>query len=286
MVQFMIMEAFCHLYNVFWGDILSDCVVLKAKESICTINAVKKLILSKKYTPSDINLSEKEGKNIITIKCEIFQEILTLLSEYIFLDYIIHFTNNLSKIKPLKSGFFSKILIKSNLMEKTGINNQIIKKIHIFKRLYNEISIDGIILFATREYDDILSDIIDSTINEILAEEELIEFIDMLKFYIATEPIEFGTLNIDVQSDGTYRYYDKEYNDITKEWFEAFFNETLDVDASEDEILISTLVTRHPQEIIIHNVHNTKNRKLLRTIKSVFERRVKLCSADCHLCQS
>lgn len=282
----MITEVFCHSNNLFWGDILSDCVVLKANESICTINAVKKLILNKKYTPSDINLSEKEGKYIITIKNEVFQEILSLLSEYIFLDYIIHFTNNLLKIKPLKSVLFTKILINSNLMEQKGINNQIIKKIEFFKRLYNEINIDGVILFATREYDDMLSDIIDSTINEILAEEELIEFIDMLKFYIETEPIEFDTLNIDIQTDGSYKYYDKEYNDITQEWIGAFYQETLDDNASEDEILVSTLVTRHPQEIIIHNIHNTKNRKLLRTIKSVFERRVKLCPVDCNFCQS
>lgn len=265
---------------------MSDCVVLKAKESIYTINAAKKLILSKKYPLNDINLSEKEGKYTIRIKYELFHEILTLLSENIFLDYIIHFSNNLLKIKPSKSSFYSKVLINSNLMEKTEINNYIINKLEIFRSLYDEINIDSVILFATREYDDILSDVIDSAIDEISAEEELIEFIDMLKFYIETEPIEYGTLNIDIQSDGSYRYYDKEYNDITEEWIESFYREVLDDDASEDEILVSTLVTRHPQEIIIHNICNTKNKKLLRTIKSVFERRVKLCPEDCPFCQS
>ena len=265
---------------------MSDCVVLKAKESICTINAAKNLILSKKYAPNDIVLSEKEGTYIITIKYEFFSEILNLLSEYIFLDYIIHFSNNLLKIKPLNSSLFKRILTNANLMEKTGINDQIIEKLKIFNHLNNEINIDGFILFATREYDNIISNIIDAAINEISAEEELIEFIDMLKFYIETEPIEYGTVNIDIQSDGSYRYYDKEYNDITEEWIEAFYQETLETDASEDEILISTLVTRHPQEIIIHKISNATNKKLLRTIKSVFERRLKLCPANCHFCQS
>lgn len=148
-----------------------------------------------------------------------------------------------------------------------------------------EISVDGFAMFAMHEYNDRIYSIVDKIIEQIRAEEEFEEFVDILRFYIKTEPPGYGVLNIVICNDNRYKYLDENKKDVTEEWIDIFYEETDDAYVSQDDMLISLLITMQPEKIIIHNIKNAVNKKLMQTIKSVFTNRVEICSDNCDICR-
>jgi hypothetical protein len=52
---------------------------------------------------------------------------------------------------------------------------------------------------------------------------------------------------------------------------------------SEDDLIISALITLSPNRIVIHCENNCNNKELIETIKNVFEHRVSFCNS-CEFC--
>ncbi len=266
-----------------------DEIVLKSVKTTSLLPAIA-LYLPISDASNRFNLKENDKEFKIIIEKNSFIELAGTFADFIIRDYVFFLVcrylevYNTSKTTFDRYLIYEKVIKKVYDMENNNILVDVVRKLVDFSNEYCVINLDGFMKFVMKDYDDLILDRTDDFIDEILAEEELCEFIDMLKFYIATEPLGYGTINISVKSNGEYRYFDSSGIDVTEEWIDIFYNEIEDTEASCDDMLISLLVTMQPEKIIIHNIGRAKNKKLLRTIKILFEDRVIVCNENCKLC--
>ena len=143
---------------------------------------------------------------------------------------------------------------------------------------------DGFINFRLKDYIKELEDIIDNAVDDFLIEREYKEFIRLLKYFVEIQESKFNVVHVVMQSDEQYMLLDEKKHLITNECMQDFLYELPETEINHDDLLVSSLITLAPKNIVIHNWEKFKNQKLLDTIKNIFSGKVVLCSG-CGICE-
>jgi len=186
----------------------------------------------------------------------------------------------------------SKIALKSegaildeNMVYCLNRKNSIMKKIVQCIEENREINIKGFITFRMKELRGDLESIVDKVVENYMVEKEYNEFIKLLKYFVDIQESKIEEVNIIIKNDGTYIIQDDKGKDI----FAQMLNELEEIKytgmVSVEDMLISSLITNSPKNIIIHCADNSVNKELIDTIQNVFLDRVKLCD-KCKICES
>ncbi len=162
--------------------------------------------------------------------------------------------------------------------------NLIIKKLMEYFETSSSIILDGFVNFRLKDYIKELEDIIDNAVDDFLVEREYKEFIRLLRYFVEIQDSKFNFIHVVMQFDENYILLDEKKHEITNDCIQEFISELPETEISQDDLLVSTLITLAPKSIIIHNWDRFKNQKLLDTIKNVFTGKVILCSG-CSICE-
>lgn len=187
------------------------------------------------------------------------------------------------------SNYFHKIQESEECKHGEGFPHKISKKAKILQQIidylaeHDTINIDGFLSFRLQNYSKELEENIDKAVEDFLMEKEYNEFIRLLRYFVEIQDAKIDTLNILIGEDGKYHLYDKLYRMINNEYLEDLASEMADKDISYDDLLISSLITLAPKNIIIHFTTKIKKKEIIETIKNVFFDRVRVCSG-CEFC--
>jgi putative sporulation protein YtxC len=185
-------------------------------------------------------------------------------------------------MKNLKDGDCKSILNSLYIIRRKNI---IIRKLMEYLELNNEINIDGFVTFRMQDYLKDLEEIIEKAVDDYLMEREYREFIRLLKYFVEVQEPKLNLVHVVVNFDGKYSIIDDNHKEITNQCIQDFMTEVNEGEMNYDDLLVSSLITLAPQNLIIHGINKMKNKELLETIKSVFSGKVILCF-DCELCSS
>ncbi len=162
--------------------------------------------------------------------------------------------------------------------------NMIVKRFIEYFESSSSIILDGFINFRLKDYIKELEDIIDNAVDDFLIEREYKEFIRLLKYFVEIQESKFNVVHVVMQSDEQYMLLDEKKHLITNECMQDFLYELPETEINHDDLLVSSLITLAPKNIVIHNWEKFKNQKLLDTIKNIFSGKVVLCSG-CGICE-
>lgn len=161
--------------------------------------------------------------------------------------------------------------------------NLIVKKLLEYFEGSNSIILDGFVNFRLKDYNKELEEVIDNAVDDFLIEREYKEFIRLLKYFVEIQDSKFNVVHVVMEYDDNYILLDDKKQEITNECIQEFVTELSEADISHDDLLVSSLITLAPKNIVVHNWERFKNKKLLDTIKNVFSGKVVLCSG-CEIC--
>lgn len=156
--------------------------------------------------------------------------------------------------------------------------NSILKEIDECLSEYDQININGFLIFRAGDVERNLKNIVDKVIERYMIEKEYDEFIKLLKYFVDMQESKVEIINIYVLKGGKYKITDRDEVDITEKIMSEFSGSKLKNEINADDMLISGLITACPEKIIIHNDNNFINREILNTIQNVFERKVIFCN--------
>lgn len=191
-----------------------------------------------------------------------------------------------------------KMCCLNNIRENAHILNEKINKTNLDyiavdlqdKLLYMEKNVkkfncDGIKTFLIREYKKEIDSIAEEIFLDMQAEEDVDDFLNLLKVYSDTKINYFGILNVVIQKNKTYKYYNDRRVEITDDVLEEFYIEFNDKDATDDDILLSLIILKLPYKIIIHGNIADSQKDFFEILKEVFGDRITICSKKrCELC--
>ncbi len=135
----------------------------------------------------------------------------------------------------------------------------------------NEINLQGFVRFRLKEYRSELEKVIDNTIDEYIVEREYFAFIDLLKEFISYQLPVLKFMEVYMSENGV-TYKDEKGEDI-KNYIDE--NVIFDGDLTEEDKLLTTLVTFAPEKVEIRFSDGYENEEIKRTIKLIFGERVK-----------
>lgn len=139
--------------------------------------------------------------------------------------------------------------------------------------------LEGFVNFRLCEYISFLNNLIDEKVNSFLINKEYLEFISLLKNYVANNDYHFDTVHL-IYSKEESILLDSDLNIITNN---NILNAKYlsDITFSSNDFTLNTLLSILPKHINLHIL--SKEDEFVNTIKSVFGNRVQICY-DCILC--
>jgi len=90
-------------------------------------------------------------------------------------------------------------------------------------------------------------------------------------------------LNVIVDKNGKFKLYDENSKPISSDFIDEIVNELKDGVISDEDALMSTLITIAPKKIFFHSINNMRDNEILETVKKVFNDKVEICYG-CELC--
>ena len=239
----------------------------------------------------------KNTSNTYSFSSDSQNDVLLKISD-IITDFIIECYEK-TIIKSLVSNDYSyfsnsekEMIINKTLELLTSSKNEFIKILVVLKRRFHikqcilnflsensYIDISGFIKFRLYEYKNLLSELIEKVINEFKIQNEYKEFIAMLKFFVDTQKDRVSKLHIIFEKDGEYTLLNEHNKNITSECFKDFLSEQSNRALTNEDLLISSLISLAPKKIIIHLATQNYNKKILSTIEQIFTNKVILDEA-------
>lgn len=215
---------------------------------------------------------------------------LTKLS-YLLTDIIIDFYETII----MKNLIFSNYFYFSPLEQKqilnlcvANTNDELLEKTNllsedIFEYLLNNkiLNLDGLINFRIPKYIKFLDSIVDLCVNKFVIDREYIEFINMLKIYIASKENCCNELHLIYKKQESI-LLDEEYKTVQYDNSFAKAKFLSDVSFSSNDFALNTLLTLLPAKLYIHLIDVED--EFINTLKLIFDDRVCICK-DCDICK-
>ncbi|EES90835.1 putative sporulation protein YtxC [Clostridium botulinum C] len=158
--------------------------------------------------------------------------------------------------------------------------NDIIDKIKECIDENDTINIRGFITFRMKQLRKDFECIVSKVVEKYIAKKEYDEFIKLLKYFVDIQESKIKELNIIIQNDGSYLIQDENKKDMMEDMFKELTGINSTQDVEDDDLIISGLITYCPENIVIYNKENSKNKEMINTIEEVFKGRVKFCEEN------
>ncbi|TWH48853.1 putative sporulation protein YtxC [Sporomusa sp. KB1] len=153
---------------------------------------------------------------------------------------------------------------------------------------HHELVLDGFLNFRLKDYRLQLSQVIDNVVDDFMMELEYKEFIRLLRYFVDVQEPREEEAHV-VIKDTVFTLFDSHGKAITNQYLDDMVlpNRTGDSfdSLNYEDMLISTLITIAPRNIMIHSTNRLRDKDLLDTIKSVFDDRVIICKG-CEMCST
>lgn len=152
------------------------------------------------------------------------------------------------------------------------------EEIIALSKVSHMLNLDGFSIFCMKEYREAISLLVEESLDEYLTQEEYLEFLHMLHYFVELEEPNFKYLYVVADPNGCYHFYDEGCREITRECVQIFQKEFEEIVEEEPEkqndLLISLLVILVPETICIYGIQYIQNRNFLTTLQMVFEERI------------
>ncbi|MBQ7669081.1 MAG: putative sporulation protein YtxC [Clostridia bacterium] len=212
-------------------------------------------------------------------------KISEILTEYILTNYEYSILKNiiLSDYFYLTNDEKLEILDKAYSLITTN-ENEFLKMLIILKRRFlikqsvldllnetSEINIDGFVNFRLKNYKNMLTEVVEKVTKDFILQKEYKEFIDMLKYFVDTQAKRTSKVHIVFENNGRYTILNDHNHDITSECFEEFGDAKRSNNLTNEDLLISSLISLAPKKVFIQLTSENYNQKILKTIMQIFE---------------
>ncbi len=226
-----------------------------------------------------LDLKSSTGENL--------QSVCELLADYIIdkyenqIIYKIVFKNMEFFSKNEKREIFALVLkrLNDNCEERSYRRSLIQEQLRQYFQEEKTIVINGFVMFRLGFYFVYLENFILQEIDQYLVQKDYDEFLDLIKYFIDISSAKRET--VEIYFDGnSYRIFDENKSDITNLFIEDLVDtccnqkEQTENQVTPDDILLSSLISIAPRNIIFHNAGQLKNQELIQTINKVFCNRV------------
>ncbi|MGN1310841.1 MAG: putative sporulation protein YtxC [Clostridia bacterium] len=146
---------------------------------------------------------------------------------------------------------------------------------------YKSINLNGFIRFRLYNYVKYINTIIDMCVNKFIIDKEYLEFVNLLKTYVASSENVSDKIHL-IYKNRESILLDKSKNiiPVNNNVFNVHY--LSDITFSSNDYALNILLTLLPRDLYIHLIDEED--EFINTLKLIFDKRVHLCN-DCDICR-
>jgi putative sporulation protein YtxC len=144
-----------------------------------------------------------------------------------------------------------------------------------FLRTSPMLSVDGFITFRLKSYLRALHKLVNHAIDEYLLDQEYKEFIQLLRYFVSMQKPKVSLVHVMHEGERCFQLLQSDGKPLTVQEAGSTIDELLEQAFSHEDLIVSTLLTVAPEQVILHTRHEETN--VVRTLKQVFEGRIHIC---------
>lgn len=217
------------------------------------------------------------------------------LSEILTNCIIEFYEKNIVK-RIINSDFFyfdtkERSMIYSNCMEILELKDTkdlLERRKKIFSCLYDYILehkffiLDGFVNFRLFEYNSLLAEVVDTSVNKFVIDKEYKEFIELLRSYINSQKCKSDTIHL-IYGSGEPILLDNMQNLIMYNNEINQYKYLSDITFSSKDYCLNALLNLLPKKIIVHEI--IEEDEFIETLKLIFQNRLMICK-ECNICKT
>ena len=229
-------------------------------------------IISYSEDLNSIYIDMSKIKDWLILCSNITELMLSFIKERDLKDYIWKTYTNINEDE--KKSVYTEAINLFNKKEHF-IKETIYNKISEFIIENNDLNLDGFLKFRMKDFISYISILSDIALEEHLIKRDKKEFLDSLKYFIEIQEEKMELLRITIMKDGNFILSDENGNEVENLNNEELMNLAKFEDLSNDDILISAIMTLCPRKIeIFDNSNNRKSKDIIEMVNLLFEEKV------------
>jgi len=146
-----------------------------------------------------------------------------------------------------------------------------------------QIHLTGFVTFRLQTYWNELRDAAEYAIDEFVMDKQYQEFISLLKYFVDLQEPKLPLVHLLHKSGHEFAVCDERLQPLEHKPVDRIVAEMVEYEMNVEDMVISTLVTISPKQIVIHT--RQPELQIIRTIESIFGLRVSVC-VGCGSCHS
>ncbi|MBM7565331.1 putative sporulation protein YtxC [Paenibacillus sacheonensis] len=135
--------------------------------------------------------------------------------------------------------------------------------------------LDGFVSFRLAAYWQELKDVVAYAVDEYVMDKQYQEFISLLKYFVRMQEVKLPIVHVLHVGGSEFVLYDQQFQLLDTVPADRIVAEMLESEMNMEDMIVSTLITVSPQQIVIHT--RQPELPVMRTLETIFEQRVRLC---------
>ncbi|QYR20473.1 putative sporulation protein YtxC [Paenibacillus sp. sptzw28] len=159
--------------------------------------------------------------------------------------------------------------------------NKVAAEIEAFLAVNTRIHLDGFVTFRLASYWEELREVAAFAVDEYMMDKQYQEFISLLKYFVRIQEVKLPIVHVLHRGGSEFALYDEQFQLLEAAPADRIVAEMLESEMNMEDMIVSTLITVAPHQIVIHTRH--PELQVMRTLETIFEQRVQLC-VECSRC--
>ncbi|MWC26836.1 putative sporulation protein YtxC [Paenibacillus sp. MMS18-CY102] len=156
-------------------------------------------------------------------------------------------------------------------------------ELELYLQEHTELHLTGFVTFRLQAYWNELRDAAEYAVDEFVMDKQYQEFISLLKYFVDLQDPKLPLVHLVHKSGHEFMVCDERLQPLEHKPVDRIVAEMVEYEMNVEDMVISTLVTISPKQIIIHT--RQPELQIIRTIESIFGLRVSVC-VGCGSCHS
>lgn len=170
-----------------------------------------------------------------------------------------------------------------NMLMNFGRKSRISSRIMGYIDEAPQLVVEGFITFWMQDYMTEIKFAVEVAVEELRNEKEYNEFVNLLRYFVETQPAKVQEVNLLMGRNGVFYLWDSAGTKIDESYMDYYLEDMLMEEIDLDDVLVSILVTIAPRRIIIHESNAVASKESVTMIRNVFQERIVTCPG-CERC--
>ncbi len=171
-----------------------------------------------------------------------------------------------------------------NMLMNFGRKSRIASRVLGYIEEARQLVVEGFITFWMQDYMTEIKFAVEVAIEELRNEKEYNDFVNLLRYFVETQPAKVQEVNLLMSSNGVFYLWDSAGTKIDESYMDYYLDDMLMEEIDLDDVLVSILVTIAPRRIIIHESDGLVLKESVTMIRNVFQERIVTCPG-CERCK-